>query len=527
MKQIVFTLLILLAVAFLGALDAELTETGFVDSYFDATLNYIDTNNILNLYRYAYSNVQQFSIKRVNMDGSEADQLQFDFSEVSDMGSGFRYYTALHRPRAEGESFLFIFYNQQGIVLFNHEGSQLHVKTLLFSSIDDYNVPHRQYFILMDESILILGENNDLEACLWEWGFEGDTISLYYTIPDYFTDSDEYRRFTPCVTRMGEYIVISKYSYPAQVFEEQPVMVLDSSLNANTYYAHIAALGTRYSFSDNAYFAAWEAELYSADAGVIYVDDDSFEYETKVSNDHWFPGSFGINISFRLANSIFGAWYSSSTYDNPTTRRFFLYQLQPNGRIENYTGLPELVNTGNNYGYALNLQGKLLLANYAEGAYTFQLADFEEGEFANWPEGDSWQPDLEGYTLIETQSFSNADYAVFRLTLQDDSGSRFYRYYFLNLEHRVSVSDLVQSPPILKAYPNPFNDSVQISSSKTPNNDELRIYNVKGQRVKTLSSTGADYEWDGCDEHGNRLGAGIYLLRGSAKEKPVKIIKLK
>ncbi|NLO44111.1 MAG: T9SS type A sorting domain-containing protein, partial [Candidatus Cloacimonetes bacterium] len=77
------------------------------------------------------------------------------------------------------------------------------------------------------------------------------------------------------------------------------------------------------------------------------------------------------------------------------------------------------------------------------------------------------------------------------------------------------------------AYPNPFTESVQISSSKKQGEATLDIYNLKGQKVKSIRTRDAKYVWDGKDEKGNSLGAGIYFLREDNHAKPVKIIKLK
>ncbi len=533
MKQRIFTLVILLVISILGAIEAELTEIAYIDNYLGANHEYLDSNNILNIYKYEHSNVQQFLVKRFHIDGTEEDQLLYDFSDISDPGGGFYSHPFLHRRTPEGKSF-FIFSNPQHLVLIKHEGNQLQAKNLLFSSLDNYDTSNYSTFfqvlILSDESILIHGKDNDSEYCLWKWDFEADTSSLYYTIPGFFTDFDLIR---PYVTVMGEYIVISMSRYPYQVNEELPIVVLDSSLNSNIYYEHMSAIGASYRFDDNTYFAAWGTHLGTADTGVIYIDDDSFEYETKTSFADFDYSELILDISFELANSIFGAWRiwidTSPHGYHPSSHRFILYQLRADGSLGNYTGLPQIVDEPNNYDYAFNLQGRLLLANYDEGIYTFQLADFERGKFANWPEGDTWQPDLEGYyyNTAGTRTFSNDDYAVFCMGLEDDSGNWFNRYYFLNLVHRVSVDDLVQSPSSLKAYPNPFTDIVQISSSKLPQTDDLYIYNLKGQKVKTFKAKGSDYIWDGYDDSGNSLGAGIYFLKGGVKERAVKIIKLK
>ena len=70
----------------------------------------------------------------------------------------------------------------------------------------------------------------------------------------------------------------------------------------------------------------------------------------------------------------------------------------------------------------------------------------------------------------------------------------------------------------LSSYPNPFSSQTTIQYKNSRNaNLELSIYNLKGQKVRTLVS---DYlgkgehslSWDGRDSHNSRLGSGIYFL---------------
>ena len=69
-------------------------------------------------------------------------------------------------------------------------------------------------------------------------------------------------------------------------------------------------------------------------------------------------------------------------------------------------------------------------------------------------------------------------------------------------------------------YPNPFNPETAISFSIPDNNKntELIIYNLKGQKVKTLISSqlSAGHHtviWNGKDEQGNAVPSGIFLYR--------------
>ena len=77
---------------------------------------------------------------------------------------------------------------------------------------------------------------------------------------------------------------------------------------------------------------------------------------------------------------------------------------------------------------------------------------------------------------------------------------------------------------LFQNYPNPFNPSTQISFD-VPNSEfvTLRVYNLLGQDVKTLTSKTLNpgryiFEWDGKDLLNNDVASGVYFyeLRGES-----------
>ena len=92
------------------------------------------------------------------------------------------------------------------------------------------------------------------------------------------------------------------------------------------------------------------------------------------------------------------------------------------------------------------------------------------------------------------------------------------------------------SKPVLKGnYPNPFNPTTTISFS-LPNEQEieLTIFNIKGQKVKTLYSGTADVGehtiiWEGKDNNDKQVGSGIYFykLETNNKELTRKMLMMK
>jgi hypothetical protein len=69
------------------------------------------------------------------------------------------------------------------------------------------------------------------------------------------------------------------------------------------------------------------------------------------------------------------------------------------------------------------------------------------------------------------------------------------------------------------AYPNPFNASTTISFSLPADADaELAVYNIMGQRVRTLAGGRLEaghhtFSWDGRDDLGREVGSGVYVDR--------------
>ena len=71
----------------------------------------------------------------------------------------------------------------------------------------------------------------------------------------------------------------------------------------------------------------------------------------------------------------------------------------------------------------------------------------------------------------------------------------------------------------LNNYPNPFNPSTTITFS-IPNESKvnLSVYNVKGQKIKTLTKESFEIGshsviWNGDDESGKSISSGVYLYK--------------
>ncbi len=110
----------------------------------------------------------------------------------------------------------------------------------------------------------------------------------------------------------------------------------------------------------------------------------------------------------------------------------------------------------------------------------------------------------------------------------------------ITFDPNVSVEEMVEfisQIPIrfLKNYPNPFNPTTTISFEINQcGKTKVEIFNVKGQKVKTLLNEELDVGvhnivWKGIDEHNKKVANGVYFykVKVNKEEKINKMIMLK
>jgi len=104
----------------------------------------------------------------------------------------------------------------------------------------------------------------------------------------------------------------------------------------------------------------------------------------------------------------------------------------------------------------------------------------------------------------------------------------------IHLELGEGVDEIqILSTRLNQNYPNPFNSSTTISfslSHKNIRDTEMKIYNIKGQLVRTLIPMTNDESaswrmtkivWDGKDDSGNPVSSGIYFYRLEVGDKVI------
>ena len=99
----------------------------------------------------------------------------------------------------------------------------------------------------------------------------------------------------------------------------------------------------------------------------------------------------------------------------------------------------------------------------------------------------------------------------------------------------INGCEIEKAVEYINNYPNPFNPETTINYQlPAVSKVQLSIYNIKGQKVKTLISDqlpAGEHSiiWDGSDSNGKRVSSGIYFykLKTANFEKTRKMILLR
>ena len=150
-----------------------------------------------------------------------------------------------------------------------------------------------------------------------------------------------------------------------------------------------------------------------------------------------------------------------------------------------------------------------------------EFSDLSVGEIMNW----SWDFDNDGVIDSNDQNptytyFNQGTYSV-SLTVSDslENENTLLKENYITVQYVSADNDLVSTDNILLTYPNPFNPSTTIEFSiQNESKIELSIFNIKGQKIKTLAdnkhSQGShSIVWNGDDEFYKPVSSGIYFYK--------------
>jgi len=130
-------------------------------------------------------------------------------------------------------------------------------------------------------------------------------------------------------------------------------------------------------------------------------------------------------------------------------------------------------------------------------------------------------PSGETDEIVVTFDTSEIDYGTYtcNIVVTDDLRNEYLIPVVLNYDGTSTDNNVMSAAISLNAYPNPFNPTTNIAFSLAePQFVNLTIYNIKGEKVKTLVNEMIGTEeksvvWNGTDNRQETVSSGIYFYR--------------
>jgi len=265
---------------------------------------------------------------------------------------------------------------------------------------------------------------------------------------------------------------------------------------------------------------------------IWYIDDNTLQYvagESMADIQAYLENGGKLFLSgYKPISSICDLPYSPYDFEEGSFGRDFLKLTSLN--YNNNARFNQAIHVNNEHihtdpdkipanfnAHILGVEG-LYIDNSAVSSYTYGTG-FEIGTPA---------ASLAGLA-VNSCYIDEDSYSIYLLTfplyyMQIDEVTALMNYVIGDLFNEpVSADDeeivITEAAVLLKNYPNPFNPATTISFSLEKEAQvDISIYNLKGQKVKTLlhSILPADEHtivWNGCDEGSKLVSSGIYLFR--------------
>jgi hypothetical protein len=507
-------LLAVLPVLLLATQTADLSVLFTLNTDIDYKEAVMDTDSTLCLYNYAvFPPPQQIlSVRRIGPNGVIEPQ-QTIYSFPGDAVDSDSFYRNFHSQIVDN-SIYFVFANQDEIILLMVSGTDV----TSYSIANVAGMGGACKCGIFNNRVGFTVQDSEDREHLWFWDYLDDEISLVYSFhPE--------ARGTAISGLGPDKLLLSQSDYDTGSPEQYPVMIMDSQMNISPTNLYNTIVLPAYPFDENHYFAYW-AEFapygtWSATCqGIMTVDSGDITFDTWSCISDMDPYSEAWNFRLALPGNLHTCIYNYSGMSGDYSR-YEIYSYDGQGNIDPYTGFPQVDNSLSAPKHVCLYQDKLLLISFADGQHEFRLANLLSQEWIpvtgspwEWPGSNS-----------EDFNFINSDEYIYGIRRAQFPGPAIVSC--MKLDISVSTDDPVAAPPALRAYPNPFKSSVKLEFDSIDICPAVEIYNLRGQKVRTLPSQPDGTIWDGKDASGNRLSSGIYFARPqSGSHKVLKLLKL-
>lgn len=412
---------------------------------------------------------------------------------------------------------------------------------------------------------------------------------FYFSNPNMFPVINYDQSISLFVFRSNEHPLVYRFDPYGNMLENDPIVLTDIVINnyyqmfsknsQNGFYLYYRDTTNWkfYRFENNLPVGTNPNEL-SLNGGYINGKKDDYLFCSngiyKLNEDGNCSQVYAQNIYFRNIYRSFKNGYLMQIHNENYERRFLYFNKADYSVTELcYPDVFDQFSISKDYLYAL-------VRNENSGERYLQKYVMENNEFVP-----QWEPDIVFSFDCYLFSFKNKPYVVKRYDtiysnlysfyqdgtpLYDDDGLLVHfmyyhymeedneisgmRYYMKQLENEIvfltsasgaySLSvfisdhdpapnaDLIEIPHSeVSIYPNPFNPSTTISFyAENDQETEVCIYNIKGQKVKTLfngkcRSGQQKMIWNGTNDSGDKTGSGVYFCR-IKNDKQTKIQKM-
>ncbi len=507
MRKYGLILLLLAAFAVLSALQtALLTQVGTCNLNWSYDSIVMDTDSTLCLYKYfTPSNATNYiEMKRIKANGDVEHTGTIYSFPYEPLGNDTQYW--LHYTHRDGPTQHIIFSNNLRIVYLQITGATVVPYYLNFQAGGVGGM--WGYPVFRGDKVYFIADSWENQTKLWSWNFASAELESVY---DLASGSDA------CASPLGDdKILVSQWDLYTTIPQDYPAVIIDSNDNViPTGYSNML-IKTFYAFEQNRYYVEWfvdqDANTYS-NCGILSLTGDTIDLETWSSIDSWAEYGEGWRFLFPFGEDLHTCvyTYSGMSGDYSDAR---IYRQDAEGDIALVQGFPQISEPDKQYRFLGIYQGRMLAVHYAGGEDFFSLADPDTQEWINVL-GSPWQGATEYYYSLK---YLCSDRYIF---VHGRSGVNNPTVYScLKLEISTSSEDELQTGvPALSVYPNPTRGDFSIEFEQVAGQKaELELYNIRGQKVDTISvddlRTGQqriNYQFNRRGEQ--RKAPGIYLLR--------------
>jgi photosystem II stability/assembly factor-like uncharacterized protein len=274
-------------------------------------------------------------------------------------------------------------------------------------------------------------------------------------------------------------------------------------------------------------------DIHYSNNNVLYILDDTGFYYSINDGNSWV--SLDTNLPPEGSISGYGLYYDINDND----KLFCNIQITgPNGHqvYEKPSGIFEwtLLYTGIVNDQVPLINKKIVTDPnnsdlYGAGYILNDQWEFESWLFNSTDNGISWEKCTNTFNFHSYSNYMFSNYDPFKMWYIDEN-SDFWLGDVQNMTGTgISPVEIITNNN-LSIYPNPFNPSTTISFSiPTKSKIELTVYNIKGQKVRTLINNKIEkgnhsINWNGKDENNNSVSSGVYFYKLNVNNVP-KVIK--